>query len=272
MVDPDNYVVRGDDTIAVPRSILGQPVHGRVLEITGDEVGHREFIIEVQGTNWLTDGAIGLPENRFLFEVRRGDAWVGVPPYLLREEADEKALRSMVNTQKRIEKKAPLFASQIRVEVASPDEMIARVNGNRRETLEREHQAALRATELRTQVQSQVNAQRFAILCEMRNRYPRTALYGIEFWREQLRHADDVAQQQVIVNPPTTNCAANIPWLRPDAEVDWLSPIGPKKVRVLFIGQTKVMVKFVGAAITAYDPREFPYGNTWVPPEQLIPS
>jgi hypothetical protein len=32
-----------------------------------------------------------------------------------------------------------------------------------------------------------------------------------------------------------------------------------------------VMVKILGDPITAYDPRRYPYGNTWVQPDQLTP-
>ena len=88
MIDADNYIVAGDNVIAVPKSIAGTPIQGRVLEVVGQEIGRREFILETDGSHWLMDGALGLPENLFVFEVERGDAWVQVPGYLLPEEAE----------------------------------------------------------------------------------------------------------------------------------------------------------------------------------------
>jgi hypothetical protein len=71
--------------------------------------------------------------------------------------------------------------------------------------------------------------------------------------------------------PPPINRSLNIPWIRPDAEVNWISPNGPKSVRILYVGSKEVMVKILGDPITAYDPRRYPYGNTWVQPDQLTP-
>jgi hypothetical protein len=65
MVDADNYIVSGDSIIAVPKSMNGNSVRGRVLAIEGQVCGLREFIVEVEGTYWLTDGALGLPEHLF---------------------------------------------------------------------------------------------------------------------------------------------------------------------------------------------------------------
>lgn len=271
MVDPDNYITTGDSIIAVPKSVNGNSIHGRVLAIEGQVVSLREFIVEVAGTYWLTDGALGLPENLFVFEVCRGDAWVQVPLYLLPDEAAAKTERSRLNTWRRVQAAVPLFASQIEVRVSSPDEMIARVNGSRHETLQREHDAALRSTDLRVQVQSLVTASQFAALTDMRSRYPRNALYGIQFWQDQLRNIHNTGHPRIFVAAPPVNQRLNIPWLRANAEVNWLSPNGPKSVRILYVGTKEVMVKIVGDPFTAYDPREHPYGNTWVNPERLTP-
>jgi hypothetical protein len=101
MCDADSYIVCDDRIIAVSRSTRGESIHGRVLQIVGDDIGRREFVCEREGTNWLRDGAIGLPENLYIFEVERGDAWVVVPPYLLPEVAESKAERSVNNSRKR---------------------------------------------------------------------------------------------------------------------------------------------------------------------------
>src|SRR5947209_1519210 len=130
MVDADNYVVTGDSIIAVPRSTSVSSVQGRVLAIEGEVVGRREFIVEADGTHWLTQGAVGLPEHLFVFDVCRGDSWVKVPLYLPSEEATAKVERSCVNTRKRIEVEAPLFAGQIQVIVPSAEEMMAKFNGH----------------------------------------------------------------------------------------------------------------------------------------------
>ena len=63
MCDADNYIVCDDRIIAVPRSTRGESIYGRVLQIVGDDIGRREFVCEREGTNWLRDGAIGLPER-----------------------------------------------------------------------------------------------------------------------------------------------------------------------------------------------------------------
>ncbi len=264
MIDHDNYIVPGDDIIAVPRSTNGACVLGRVLGIEGAVAGQREFIVELKGTHWLTDGAMGLPEALFSFDVCRGDAWVNVPLYLLPEEAAAKVQRACVNTRKRIQAKAPLFAGQIPVVEPSVHEMMARCNGSRHETLQRQHDAALRSNDLRDQVESLVTEAQFATLVVMRTRYPRQPLYGIEFWRDQLKHIHGTGQPRIFVAPPPISQSLNIPWIRPDAEVTWLSPDGDKQVRILFVGLTKVMIKILGDPFTAYDPKEYPYGNTWV--------
>jgi hypothetical protein len=271
MIDPDNYIVVEDEVLAVPRSMNGNSIRGRVLAIEGQVFGLREFIVEVEGTHWLTDGALGLPENLFVFEVCRGDTWVSVPLYLLPNEAVAKVERSQLNTRRRIQAAVPLFASQIEVKVSSADEMMNRINGSRRETLQRDHDAALRSTNLRVQVQSLVTALEFAALTDMRSRYPRNALYGIEFWTGQLQHIHDTGHPRIFIPPSPINQSLNIPWIRPDAQVNWRSPSGPKSVRVLYIGSREVMVKILGDPITAYDPRQYPYGSTWVHPDELTP-
>ncbi len=271
MVDPDNYILAGDSILAVPRSIHGDPVEGRVILIEGVEPGRREFIVELKDTHWLNDGAMGLPENLYRFKVCRGDAWVLVPHRLLPEEAAAKAERSYHNTQKRILSEVPLFASHIAVVAPSMEDMLTRFNHNRQEELQRAHDWAVRANGLRCQVQSLVTEEQFAILCAKRSRHPREAGYGIEFWKRQLAHIEKTGQPYIFVPPIPVHERLNIAWLRPDAHIIWLSPDGKRTVRVLFIGRNEVLVKILGQAITDYDPRQYPYGNAWVFPDRLEP-
>ncbi len=271
MVDPDNYIITGDEIIAVPRSMSGTPVEGRVLAIVGKAIGRREFIVEEAGSHWLTQGAMGLPENLYVFAVCRGDGWVKLPLYLLPEEAAAKIKRSFENSRKRIQSKVPLFADQIEVVVPSPQEMMERFNGQRQQDLQHDHDLAIRANGLREQVEALISAEQFAGLCTRRSRYPRDPLYGIGFWKEQLQHIQETGQPYVVVVQPPVNQRLNIPWLKPDAHVKWASPNGPKTVRVLFIGTQEVMIKTLGEPITDFDPRQHPYGNTWVGPDALTP-
>jgi hypothetical protein len=271
MCDADNYIVCDDRIIAVPRSTRGDSIHGCVLQIVGDVIGRREFVCEREGTNWLSDGAISLPENLYIFEVERGDAWVVVPPYLLPEVAESKARRSVVNARKRSAKKAPLFASQIEVEKADVASMIARVAADRRGKLERDHEQARRSTDLRSQVECLINSDQFAVLKAVRSRFPRASVYGLYFWKKQLRQIKKTGKPDIHVLQPIATDRLNIEWLRLDHEVNWLSPAGPKQVRVLYIGVSAVLVKLIGEPITDYDPRDFPYGNCWVEPRALHP-
>jgi hypothetical protein len=271
MCDADNYILCGDRIIAVPRSTRGDSVHGRVLQIVGDDIGRREFVCEREGTNWLSDGAIGLPESLYIFEVERGDAWVLVPPYLLPEAAESKAERSVINTRKRKAKKAPLFASQIEVEKADVASMIARVAADRRKKLEWDHEQARRSTELRAQVECLINSDQFAVLKAVRSRFPRAASYGLYFWEKQLHQIKETGKPNVYVPEPPAVDRLNMEWLGLDYEVTWLSPAGPRQARVLYIGVSTVVIKLIGEPITDYDPREFPYGNCWVEPQALQP-
>jgi hypothetical protein len=269
MMDPENYIVCGDNVIAVPRSTNGASIQGRVLEVLGADVGRREFVLETKGTNFVVDGAVGVPESHFIFEVERGDSWVIVPPFLLREDAGAKAERSVVNTRKRIDKEAPLLSDQIEVGKPDVESMIARVAEHRREELARAHEQARRSTELRAQVASLINQNQFAVLQAARSRFPRSAFYGTYFWEKQLRQIRETGKPDIYVPQPPLNRRLDAEWLRVDREVSWLSPRGPRKVRVLYVGSSVVLVKLIGEPIKDYDPREFPYGNSWVNPSAL---
>jgi hypothetical protein len=177
MIDFESYVVCGDRVIAIPRATYRDPFHGRVIQVIGTKVGRREFVLELEGTNFVAQGGIGVPEARFLFEVERGDAWVSVPPFLLPEEAEAKAGRALVNTKKRITKTLPLFADQIVIDKLNVETMIARVAEDRRECLQREHELAKRSTEIRDQVASMVEHDVFVVLQGARSRFPRRAPY-----------------------------------------------------------------------------------------------
>ena len=192
-----------------------------------------------------------------------------VSPYLLPEVAELKAERSVNNARMRSAKKAPLFANQIEVEKADVTSMIARVAADRREKLERDHEQARRSTELRAQVESIINSDQFAVLKAERSRFPRAAVYGLYFWEKQLRQIKETGKPDIHVPRATATDRLNIEWLRPDHQVTWLSPAGPRQARVLYVGVSTVLVKLIGEPITDYDPREFPYANAWAKTQDL---
>ncbi len=270
LLDLDHYIKRGDQVLALTRSLEGSNFEGRVLDIQGREPGRREFVIELEGHDWLADGAVGLPESLFLFKVQRGDCWVAVPLRLLPEEADKKVERSEVNTRKRIQAAVPLFADQIEVEVTSPEAMIARWQASAHEQLNKDHESALRSSALRDLVKQRVTETQMAALDHSRSRMPADGLYGQYFWKKQLAHIEATGQPDIFVPPPPMAARINLPWLKPDAELQWLAPGQSKRVRVLFIGCAEIMVKIIGEPITDYDPRQYPYGNLWVKPEALV--
>lgn len=271
MIDVDNYIVVGDNVIAVPRSLKEAPVHGTVRQITGHTAGRREFLIQATADGQLRDRLVAVSENRVVFEVERGDSWIKVPGFLLLEEAETKVARSVVNTAKRIKAKAPLFADQIYVKAPDAHDMIEQTLAARRDTVLREHQAAAHSTDLRAQVRSLVDAHEFMALVKARNRRPRDSMYGIAFWKAQLRHIHVTGRPDIYVPPPPLNRRLTIGWLKADEQVVWMSPAGPKNVRVLFVGSRDVMVKIIGVPITDYDPREFRSGNCWVCWKELRP-
>jgi hypothetical protein len=269
MIDPDNYIVVGDSVIAVPKPSQEAPVHGTVRQINGQTAGRREFLIEAVSGERPSDRLITVFESLVLFEVERGDSWVTVPAFLLIEEAEAKVARSVVNTAKRIKAKAPLFAEHIEVKAPDAHDLVAQKLAARHEILLREHQGAAHSTDLRSQVQALVTAEHFAVLIKARSRYPRASMYGINFWEGQLRHIRVTGQPDIYVPTPPLNRRLDIAWLKPDSQVVWMSPTGPRDARVLFVGSRAVMVKIIGAPITDCDPREFPFGNCWVCGEDL---
>lgn len=272
MIDAENYIVIEDRIIAVPRSMKGNATHGRVLEIIGEELGRREFVIEVAADTCSDVRKTVLREESVIFQVERGDSWVAVPPYLLLEVANAKAQRSVANTRKRVQRKVPLFANQIEITAPSAEQMVGRVAKDRHESLQREHEQAMHSNELRRHVQALVTMEQFAILVNKRTRFPRSPLYGIHFWRKQAEHIRETGEPEIYVPQVSIGERLKIEWLKPDKDVLWLTPKGPRSVRVLFQGTFDVLVKIAGQPITDYDPLEFPYGNVWVSPEELRPG
>ena len=267
VLDPNNYICAGDDIIAVPRSSVGDVIRGKVLAIGDGEPGRREFIVELEGENCIEQGAYGLCERLYVFHVRREDAWVLVPGYLLPEEAEAKLARAAVNTRKRIERDVPLFADQIDEQFVSVDEYVANHNKGRVAELQRAHDRAMESSGLREEVRAKVSPTEFARLQHARSRYPKSGSFGAYFWRTQLEYI--AAHGCPYIYVPTAPVAERLqlPWLRSGAELTWPgAPGGPKKVHVLFIGSESVLVKLDGKPITDYDPKHFPYGNTWLHP------
>jgi hypothetical protein len=271
MIDPDNYIVVGDRIIAVPKTLKEASVQGTVRQINEQTAGRREFVIEATADDQSQGRLITVSENLVLFEVQRGDSWVVVPSFPLIEEAEAKVARSVVNTAKRIKAKAPLFADYIKVKSPDAHDIVAQTLLARRETLLREHEAAAHSTDLRGQVQSLVTIEQFAALVKARSRFPRNSMYGIGFWKGQLRHIHKTGGPDIYVPTAVLNPPLNIDWLKVDEQVVWMSPTGPKNVRVLFIGSRDVMLKIIGVPIADYKPREFPFGNCWVCWEELRP-
>jgi hypothetical protein len=191
--------------------------------------------------------------------------------YLLPEEAAAKIKRSFENSQRRIQSKLPLFANQIAVVVPSIEEMMERFNKERQQDLQRNDDLASRCNTLRELVKTLISAEQLADLCAMRSGYPRDPVYGIVFWKQQLRYIQETGRPYALVTQPPVTQRLNIPWLKPNSHVKWASPDGPKTVRVLFIGMQQVMIKILGEPITDFDPRQHHYGNTWVGPDALTP-
>src|SRR5258707_15380661 len=63
MIDADNYIASEDQVIAVPKSIHGDSIRGRVLEIIGRQPGTREFVLELDGTSWRTNSLVPRSEE-----------------------------------------------------------------------------------------------------------------------------------------------------------------------------------------------------------------
>lgn len=238
--------------------------------MTSGEPGRREYIVELEGQNCTDAGAYGLLERLYVFSVRRGDAWVLVPGYLLPEEAAAKIERAKVNTRKRIVRDVPLFADQIEEHFCTVEQYIANHNKARAEDLQRSHDVAQRSTDLRDQVKAHVSLEQFERLQYDRSRYPGDGLYGSYFWRTQLEHIAEHGEPRIFVpNLPITQ-RLQLPWLTCGAELIWrTAPGGPTKVSVQFVGCKTVMIHIIGVSFTDAHAKPFPYGNTWIAPSDF---
>jgi hypothetical protein len=272
-IDSDNYIAIGDHVIAVTMSAKGSTIQGRVIEVEGKEFGRRAYVVEAVEESTSVATQLLLREDEFIFEVERGDSWVLVPSYLLPERAEQKAKRAVRNAERRLRAKVPLFADQFKLPEPASQAMISSVARRRTEILLREHLAAIRSTSLRSKVQSVVSADQYASLVQKRSKYPRSAVYGIEFWQEQLEHVQNTGQPRICGEElPTIQADSHPEWLRPDAEILWTPPRGSRTVRVLFVGSRSVLVKILGRPPIDYDPKEFPNGNLWTSVRELAPS
>jgi hypothetical protein len=59
ILDFDNYIAVGDNITAIPRSTERKCVCGRVLQIKGQKIGRREFVIEIENTDSRTEASFG---------------------------------------------------------------------------------------------------------------------------------------------------------------------------------------------------------------------
>lgn len=245
MIEIETYIQPGDQITVVYRSSL-EGFTGSVLEISDGVPGAREITIVRSGHDLAEDGAIGVSERNAIFTVQRGDAWVQVPPLLTPQEAELKSARNAANQRKRIEQRTPLLADQIAVEVIPPVEMVQRFRDGAQEHLQRDHEAALQATALRTRVCDLVTSEQYEQLLNARSRYPTTGLYGTYFWRRQFKHIERTGQPDIFVPPPSVKERLSLPWLSHDSKLTWVSaPFGPRRVRVLFVGSTCVLAQLL---------------------------
>ena len=269
-----NYIQLQDEITVIYRSLTMTGFTGRVIAIGVGIPGTREFVIVPTGNTLLHDGAIGVREESAVFSVRRGDAWVTVPSLLSPAEAESKSLRNSINEKKRIAKKAPLFADQIDVQLRPATEWIENARLSGEETLRREHDAALRATALRSQVQRSVTAEEYTQLVDRRERFPNSATYGIYFWNKQIEHIGTTGKPDISDPiPPSVAAKLALPWLKCDSHLSWTTaPGGAQQVRVLFIGSTEILVRLIGEPLRDYNPRLIPERNVWLTPDSLLPA
>jgi hypothetical protein len=264
------YITAGDEISVMPRSVKQECFHGRVLVVCDGEPGTREIIIKRNGGTLEKDGAVGVREHQAMFDVRRGDSWVCVPLLLSEAEAEAKSGRATINERKRIQQRVPLFAEQVEVRTQAASEFIERTKSAGEEKLQADHDAALKATVLRDQVQQRVTVDQYTLLLAARERYPGTGSYGGIFWQGQLDHIAKQGEPKLWTAPPPLNERLSLAWLTTDARLTWkTAPGGPQKVRVLFIGSKDVMCLLTGEPFTDYDPGLIPSRNNWVSPDEL---
>jgi hypothetical protein len=270
-MDVKTYIQVGDEIGVMFRSLKLQGFRGHVLEVGEGEPGTREIIIRREGTTVSEDGAIGVREDSAVFDVRRGDSWVGVPCLLSQAEAEAKSARAVVNERKRIQQKVPLFADQVQLTTRDAKDW-ADVSLEVGEAhLQARHESALKATAMRDQVQPLVTAEQFSQLVTARERYPGDGTYGQIFWRTQLEHIAEHGEPKLWTAPAPLTAKLSLPWLTLDAHLTWkTAPAGPQKVRVLFIGSDSIMTRLVGEPYTDYDAAHLiPQRNNWLKPNEF---
>jgi hypothetical protein len=206
----EEYIQPGDTVSLMFRSTEVNGLTGTVLEVTPGEYGRRTIVILKEGTNLTMDGAIGVPESKAVFSVRRGDSWVHMPLPLLKEEAEAKVTRMDQNERKRIDKEVPLFADQIRVQERSAERWVVNELAADREKLERDHAACMTTNELRATVEALVSSADSAYLRERRERYPKDPSYGLYFWRKQMKYIEEHGEIERIVYQPSLNKSLKI--------------------------------------------------------------
>jgi hypothetical protein len=266
----ESYIKAGDEICVMFRSLALVGFCGTVLEVREGEPGARAIVIERADDCAVGDHIATVHEDKAVFSFRRGDSWVDVPCLLSLAEAEAKAGRAVVNEQKRIQKKVPLFADQVLVNTRSAAEWVegARCTGD--ENLAARHKAAIQATALRTTVSQRVTPSEYKTLVASRQRYPGSATYGVIFWQKQLDHIEREGTPDIFVPKVTLATTLSFPWLKGDAELTWrTAPGGPKKVRVLFIGSESIMTRLVGEPFTDYDPALIPKRNNWLKPHEF---
>ena len=111
----ESYIKAGDEISVMFRSLALIGFCGTVLEVLEGEPGARAIVIERADDFAVGDRIATVHEDKAVFSVCRGDSWVDVPCLLSLAEAEAKAGRAVVNEQKRIQKKVPLFADQVPV-------------------------------------------------------------------------------------------------------------------------------------------------------------
>jgi hypothetical protein len=266
----ESYIKAGDEISVMFRSMALIGYCGTVLEVREGEPGARAIVIE-RADDCAVGGRIAtVHENKAVFSVRRGDSWVDVPCLLSLAEAEAKAGRAVVNEQKRIQKKVPLFADQVPVNRRSAAKWVEGARCAGEETLAVRHNAAHRATMLRTMVSQRITPSEYETLVASRQRYPGSGTYGVIFWQKQLDHIEREGTPDIFVTKVTLATTLSFPWLKGDAELTWrTAPGGPKKVRVLFIGSESIMTRLVGEPFTDYDPALIPKRNNWLKPHEF---
>jgi len=273
-MDVAHYLHAGDQVVAIPHALDADVLRGQILSISTDEPGRREFVLELDGTKATDTGARGLSERHYSFKVQRGESWILVPCLVAAADAEAKAQRAMANEQKRIDKKIPLFASQIAPTPRFAEEYVDDSVTYAEFFLPARERDADQATELRGQVEALVSTEDFQYLLKIRERWPHDGSYGKIFWRKQLAVIAETGAPELYKQVAPEKSIQHREWLCLGAELLWTTPEGrqyPIKVQWIAPVKPSVMVKLLGEPFVDYSPKEFPRGNAWTPVDQLSP-